>query len=294
MKILLTGGNGQLGRDLLITKPENLEILSPSRQEFNLLKPNECYEYVLRHKPRWIINCAAYTAVDLAEKNKKEAFLVNSESPKYMANAISKCGGKLLQLSTDFVFDGNNSKPYKPSQSRNPINVYGQSKAEGEIAVEDILKPTKQYLILRTSWLMGSSGSNFALKMLDLHKKQKAISVVNDQYGSPTTTNSLSKAIWKLIDIYKKENVNLPLILHWSDLGIATWFDISVAVGEIGYKLGLLNKPVKVLPISTKDYPTDARRPKYSCLDSSMSQKLIGMRGIFWKENLLNLFKDIN
>ena len=296
MKIVLTGSSGQLGKSLLDCAPANIEIIAPLRDDFNLLNPKGCKEYLLFHQPNWVINCAAYTAVDAAEKFQREAFLINSESPKAISKAIKEYGGKLLHLSTDFVFDGKNQSPYRPFQKRNPINIYGKSKSEGEIEIENNLKSSKQALILRTSWLMGPTGDNFALKMLQLHKKASTITVVNDQFGSPTTTISLAKVIWKLIHKYEKEgeNIDFPFILHWSDLGIATWYDIAVAVGEIAFELKMIDKPARVIPISTKDYPTDAERPKYSCIDSNLTQKLIGINGTNWRANLEKLLTKLS
>ena len=293
MKILLTGANGQLGQAIIKNKPkliENniIELIALKKHEFNLLDYNNCKSLIQNIKPDWVINAAAYTLVDEAEKNPLLAFQVNEKGPKAIAEALFLFGGKLLQISTDFVFDGKKGKPYEPTDLRNPLSIYGKSKAKGEEIVEEILIPKAQAKIIRTSWLMGPSGKNFALTILNLHRKTDEIKVVADQVGSPTTTDSLSIACWQMI---KKDiqGVNLPNILHWSDLGVASWYDVAIAIGELGEKVGLIDTPANVIPISSKEYGLLTPRPNYSVLDSSITRQLIDLKAIHWRYTLERL-----
>ena len=166
MKVVLTGSNGQLGKTISLLKPKNIELICLNRSNLNLRNKDSCFEMVSNLKPDWLINSAAYTSVDLAEENIQSAFDINFEAPKQFAKAIKKFGGNFLQISTDFVFDGNSSKPYKPSSKRNPINIYGKSKASAEKVIEEILGNSSQSIIIRTSWLMSPFNNNFALYQL--------------------------------------------------------------------------------------------------------------------------------
>ena len=206
MKILLTGSTGQLGQALIASAPKFINqspvyVIESTRSSLNLAFPDECFSAVNYYRPDWIVNAGAFTWVDEAEKNPDLAFAINAEAPKSFAKALNKFGGKLLHLSTDFVFDGLQVHPYPPLHKRNPINNYGKSKALGEQAIEELLFPTKQATILRTSWLMGPVGNNFLLTMLKLHKEREEISVVADQIGCPTSTVTLAKVCWKLIEL---------------------------------------------------------------------------------------------
>ena len=295
MKVLLTGANGQVGNALIRTKPSHIDLYPTSRSNLELSNPQDCFDMVKAIKPDWIINSGAYTFVDKAEKEPELAIAINAGAPKAFANAILKEGGKLLQISTDFVFDGSQSVPYTPSSMRSPINVYGKSKAKGEIEIENLLTNRNQSVILRTSWVMGPTRTNFALTMLKLHKEKNIISVVADQVGSPTTTATLSDAIWKIIsmnsDIQDCSNGS-PQVLHWCNSGVASWYDIAIAVGEISEEIGLINKKANVLPIQTINYPTPAKRPTYSILDNSLTQEKLRLTPIHWRKALKDLLID--
>ena len=258
MKILLTGSTGQLGKELIKNKPNYVDLIIPNRNILNLENGEDCYNSIKNIKPDWVINSGAYTNVENAEKNQKLAFKINCKGPFNFAKAIGDFGGKLLQLSTDFVFDGNQNIPYSPKDQRNPINIYGKSKAEGEILIEKTLPNSNKYLILRTSWLMGPIGKNFAINILKLLKERENLSIVNDQYGSPTSTNSLTKVIWKIIECdYRNQYINMPNILHWSDSGVASWYDVAVQIKEIAIELDILKHDKLILPISSSKYPNN-------------------------------------
>ena len=287
MKILLTGGSGQLGKEILKSKPRGIEIINPSSAQLDLSDYLSCMKTVLDSKPDWIINCAAYTKVDEAEKNIKLSNQVNSFAPAAFTEAINKMDTKLLHISTDFVFDGNQNFPYEESQTRNPLSQYGTSKALGEELIEKKIHDIEKITILRTSWVISPRGKNFVLTMLKLHSEKDYIDVVSDQIGSPTSTYDLAKVCWKIIEVKRKEK--LPHILHWSDSGVTSWYDIAVAVGDLAEDLKIIEKKAMVNPISTYEYPTPAKRPLYSILNTSNTSKVLDLKPNYWRDNLKNI-----
>ena len=292
MKILLTGAAGQQGQALRQQVPVGVELIATSRSGGDGLLPLDladaaaCRRAVLEHRPDWVLNAGAYTAVDKAESEPELAHAVNGGAPRAFAEALLETGGRLMQVSTDFVFNGQQGSPYRPEQARDPLGAYGATKAAGEEAVEQLLGPRGRGVILLTSWVMGPVGKNFALTMLRLHRERKQIGVVEDQVGCPTSTATLASACWRAI------GVEGPRILHWSDAGAASWYDFSVAIGEQGVAAGLLERAARVLPISTTDYPTPARRPSYSLLDCSASRAALGLEPQHWRAALAQVLSD--
>jgi len=293
MKVLITGSNGQLGRSLLKSKPKSIEVIATNSTNFNLLKINECKEFLIESKPDWIINAGAYTAVDLAESEPNKAMSINGVAPTELAKTIKKIGGKILQISTDFVFDGNSKSPYKPIDEPNPINIYGKTKLCGERGIQEVLNNTNQYLIIRTSWVMGPIGRNFAITMLNLHKSKDNISVVSDQIGCMTSTLSLSKICWLIIEKNNLQYEKESGILHWSESGVSSWFDIATEIGDLALSIKLLEKSAKVIPISSEEYITKAKRPKFSLLDCKSTKKLLNIENRYWRYSLLEILKEI-
>ena len=294
MKVLLTGSTGQLGRALIKNKPDFIELISPKSKVLNLSNKDDCYNSIKTIRPDWVINCGAYTNVEDAEKNKELAFAINSEGPNWLAKGIRDFGGHLMQLSTDFVFDGNQNNPYTTYCQRNPINIYGESKYKGEIFVESTLLNPNKYIILRTSWLMGPVGNNFALTVLRFLRDRDSISIVNDQFGAPTSTSTLSKVIWIIIEkFYRNKYTQLPKILHWCDSGIASWYDIAEHVKEIALELNLIRGNKKILPIPTTSYPTIAKRPNFSLLDTSLTNDLLDIPYKHWRSTMIDFMKFI-
>jgi dTDP-4-dehydrorhamnose reductase len=294
MKVLLTGATGQLGQGLVAQCPQRiggqpLELIACSRdggrgmQALDLADAEACRHLLQAHRPQWVINAGAYTAVDRAESEPELAWAVNAGAPRALARALAEWGGRLLQISTDFVFDGAQGHPYEPDQPRCPLGVYGASKAAGEVAVQEQLGPAGLGTILRTSWLYGPVGHNFCRTMLRLHRERDQIAVVADQVGCPTSTQSLAGACWRLL---ASDHLSLPPILHWSDAGAATWYDFAVAIGELALAAGLLPRPALVRPIRTVDYPTPAHRPSYSLLACADSRALLGLEPLHWRTAL--------
>jgi dTDP-4-dehydrorhamnose reductase len=302
MKVLLTGATGQLGQALIATKPPWVELIATSRSGgagllgLDLSTPEACRAAVHAHCPDWVLNAGAYTAVDRAESEPELAHAVNADAPAVFADALAETGGRLLQVSTDFVFNGAQGSPYKPEQAVDPLGVYGASKAAGEAAALQL--PGAR--VLRTGWLYGPVGHNFCLTMLRLHRERAAsgnpLGVVADQVGCPTSTATLASACWRAIGLGLEPAgaAEMPRILHWSDAGAASWYDFSVAIGEQGVAAGLLERAARVLPLTTADYPTPAQRPSYSLLDCGASRAALGLEPQHWRAALAQVLSDIS
>lgn len=293
MKVLLTGSNGQLGLAIQKYAPKSIELISTNRNNLDLADSSECTTIIKTIKPDWVLNAGAYTAVDKAESEIGLANSVNAEAPNAFAKTLKDTGGKLLQISTDFVFDGNKSSPYLPKDKRNPLGIYGLTKAKGEEAVEKYLFPINRGFILRTSWVLGPVGKNFALTMMKLHSTKDQIKVVTDQIGSPTCTASLAKACWQIIITPPEELLNFPKILHWTNAGVASWYDLAVAIGELGEIYGHFDNSANIIPISSLEYLTQAKRPSYSVLDINSSIKHLNFYPNHWRHDLTKIIKQL-
>ena len=294
MKVLITGANGQLGKTLKETAPSNIKLITPTRDELDLSNSEKCIKFIALNKPDWIINCAAYTDVDKAEIEKKIAIQINSESIGAITYALNETGGNLIHISSDYVFNGEINFAYPTNHPISPISSYGLSKAMGEKKILSFKDKKNYFYIIRTSWLISPYRINFLLKMINLHNTKKNISVVSDQIGCPTSTYSLADLCWTIVS--KDHNINNlknPLILHWSDSGIASWYDLSIAIGEIGENLGLIKKQAYVEPIKSENYQTLAKRPKFSLLDCSKSLNSFNINQRHWRKTLFDLMKRI-
>ncbi|MFO7630388.1 MAG: dTDP-4-dehydrorhamnose reductase [Prochlorococcaceae cyanobacterium] len=298
MKVLLTGAAGQLGQALVASCPAAVELIACAREAqgpvavaLDLADPEACRRAVREHRPHWVLNAGAYTAVDRAESEPELAEAVNAGAPAAFAAALAESGGRLLQLSTDFVFNGAQGSPYRPEQPVDPLGVYGASKAAGEAAA--LALPGAR--VLRTSWVYGPVGKNFCLTMLRLHGLKAAagepLGVVADQVGCPTATHTLAAACWRAIGSGNPtptagEAADQPRILHWSDAGAASWYDFAVAIGELGVAAGRLERAAAVRPLTSAEFPTPARRPSYSLLECSGSRAALGLEPLHWRAAL--------
>jgi dTDP-4-dehydrorhamnose reductase len=291
MKVLLTGASGQLGQALIASKPPEVELIATSRSggvgllALDLADADACRAAVQLHRPDWVLNAGAYTAVDRAEGEPELAQAVNAGAPAAFAEALAATAGRLLQVSTDFVFNGAQGTPYRPEQAVDPLGVYGASKAAGEAAALQL--PGAR--VLRTSWVYGPVGQNFCRTMLRLHREKPEIGVVADQVGCPTSTPTLAAACWRAIG-----TIDAPRILHWSDAGAASWYDFAVAIGELGLTAGVLEQAAPVTPISTAAYPTPARRPSYSLLECGASREALGLEPTHWRAALALVLTDLS
>lgn len=276
MKVLVTGAGGQVGRALLASAPGGVDATGFHSAALDITDSAAIAAKVAQVAPALIINAAAYTAVDKAESEPERAFAVNRDG---VAN-LAATGVKLVHISTDFVFDGAASSPYDVNAPTNPLGVYGASKLAGEEAAG------KDALIIRTAWVYASKGHNFVHTMLRLMRERGAVRVVADQMGSPTWASALAAAIWALV---AKDARGL---YHYTDAGTASWHDFARAIAEEACALGLLETMPEVTPITTADFPTPARRPAYSVLDTSETDALIGPAPL-WRANLRNMLKEV-
>ncbi|MDE2448457.1 MAG: dTDP-4-dehydrorhamnose reductase [Gammaproteobacteria bacterium] len=284
-KVLITGAGGQVGRALLAAVPDSFEVIACTHGDLDVGAGEAVHEYVGRHRPAVIINAAAYTAVDKAESQADAAQRINAEGPGHLAAAARECDARLLHISTDFVFDGAASVPYRPDSATHPLSVYGRTKRDGERAVLATLPA--QSTIVRTAWVYAATGANFMLTMLRIMRANGAVRVVADQVGTPTAARSLAEALWCIAG-----NAQIRGIHHWTDAGVASWYDFAVAIAEEGAELGLVRPDVNVTPITTADYPTPARRPAYSVLDKG-SMAAHGLTPIHWRKRLRAVLKEI-
>jgi dTDP-4-dehydrorhamnose reductase len=238
-----------------------MRILAVTREDCDVSNASIVDDVFESFKPTAIINAAAYTAVDQAEADRDRAFAVNAEGPKNLARATAKHGARLVHVSTDYVFDGTRPEPYPTDALRSPINVYGSSKAAGEIAVAQSGADT---LIVRTAWLYSAIGKNFLTTMLRRMREGGTLRVVADQFGTPTSVSQLATVLWWCALVSRING-----IAHWTNAGKASWYEFAVAIHEIALAKGLISHPISLVPIPTQEYPTPARRPAYSVLDST-------------------------
>ena len=278
MKVLLSGGCGQLGKALLKSKPKETNLKACSKSELDICNLEQSRKLIRRYAPDIIINAAAYTAVEKAEEEKEKAYSINADGVRNLSNISLEENIKLIHISTDYVFDGFSNSPYKESDETNPLNIYGKSKLQGEQIASQILGD--QLLILRTAWLYSIDSASFLKTMINLLMKKESFNVVDDQYGTPTRTASLARAIYQSI-----EN-NISGIFHFTDLGDTTWFGFASAIRELMLeKDPSLNLGV-IKPISHKDYPSKMKRPSYSILDKDKILSQIKDGHLHWKDSL--------
>ncbi len=286
MTVLLCGAAGQLGWELQRSCPDNIELHALSSSELDVRDQSAVLAAVERISPTTIINAAAYTAVDKAESDAQTAFAVNAEGAANLAMAALEQGARLIQVSTDYVFDGSNSMPYRASDTVSPLGVYGESKYRGEEKVQELLPDDS--VILRTSWLYSSHGNNFVKTMLHLMAERNELGIVADQIGSPTYAYTLALAVWEFCS-----RPQLSGVYHWSDAGIASWYDFAYAIMEEGVAAGLLPHEIALKPIRTEDYPTAARRPAYSVLDNTDSWEQLGIAPLHWRVALREMLGEL-
>jgi len=279
-KILVTGANGQLGkdiRDLSSLYPE-FEFLFLSREDMPIHHFELVRNFFNTVKPAYCINCAAYTAVDRAESEKELAYQINGEAVGVLAAVCKEHNTKFVHISTDYVFNGEATYPYTENFPTDPINVYGASKLEGE---KQAMQLNPDCIIIRTSWVYSSHGKNFVKTLMRLINEKNTISVVDDQVGSPTYAADLAEVILKIIPDWK------PGIYNFSNEGIISWFDFAMTIKEI------MKSNCDVKPISTAEYPTPAKRPAYSVLDKAKIQETFKVKLKDWKESLRTCIEKI-
>lgn len=285
MRVLVLGGGGQVASAVVAGAPAGHQVTVRRRAELDICDAGAVARALAETRAQWVVNGAAYTAVDLAEDQPAQAVAVNDTAVGVLAAAASKAGCRLLHLSTDFVFDGKSNRAYLPTDQANPLSVYGVSKLGGE---RHVLGGEGGGIVLRTAWVYASTGRNFVLTMLRLMREKPQLSVVCDQIGAPTSASSAACAIWGLIDAQAPGGVN-----HWTDLGVASWYDFAVAVQDEALVRGLLSRAVPIMPIPSSAYPTRAQRPRFSVLDSTSTRDLIGTPARHWRHNLRTILDEL-
>ncbi|MCK9203465.1 MAG: dTDP-4-dehydrorhamnose reductase [Bacteroidales bacterium] len=284
MKILVTGSNGQLGNELSVLAPgyPGFEFIFTDIAELDITDENAIDAFVCREMPEVIINCAAYTAVDKAEQDEKNAFLINARAPGNLARVSQKHNIFLIHISTDYVFGGTGHSPYSEDDPKEPVSVYGKSKYAGEKEVQTFLKKA---IIIRTSWLYSEFGNNFVKTIMKHGRDRSLLNVVFDQIGSPTYAHDLAKAILNILG--RKDLAEKTGIYHYANEGIASWYDFAKAIIEFA---GI---PCKINPIETREYPLPADRPFYSVLNKAKF-KITFDQGIpYWRDSLNECIKRI-
>jgi len=285
MRILVTGSTGQLGSEVLgAFSQSGHEIIAPVRQELDFLNPDEVADRVRRLQPDWVINCAAYTQVDRAESEVEQAFVINRDSVAQLAGAVAGYGGNLLQVSTDFVFDGEQSRPYREEDDARPLGVYGRSKWEGEQAVRAVLP---EAIVLRTAWVYGVHGHNFVKTILRVASEGKPLRVVDDQVGSPTWARDIAGAIRALVQHRARGTY------HYTNAGSTSWHGFASAILVGAEEAGFVLETTSVEAIPTSGYPTPARRPAYSVLDTGKIQSLLTAPSPHWRDSLNRMLKEL-
>lgn len=286
MRVLIVGATGQLGRELQITAPPHVDILAPGRSDLDLLDRQSIERSLKKLEPELTINAAAYTAVDSAEDEPDRAFAVNATGAGWLAESVAGHSGRLLHVSTDFVFAGDSARPYDPGHRPAPLSVYGESKHRGEMAVQDAA--ADRVVIVRTAWLYSRYGTNFVKTMLRLLLERDVVDVVADQFGSPTWAKRLARALWEF-----GGRADLAGIFHWADDGTASWYELAAAIREEAAAIGLLQTPAALRPIATSDFPTRARRPSWSVLDCRKTWEALKIEPWRWRRSLRGMLAEL-
>lgn len=277
MKIVLFGGSGQLGHELIKRASDlNFQLIAPVTNEVDITTRSDVFSFISRVKPDVIVNSAAYTAVDKAEEDRERAFLVNQQGVRFIAEAAKQHNARVLHISTDYVFDGSGDVPLGEDSATNPINVYGESKLAGEQEIERILGP--KGLVIRTSSLHGQRGSNFVHTMIDLLSSREVLTVVNDQFMCPTWAGWLAETLLDLI------RIDCSGVLHAAGNGVTSWYHFAQEIRNILQSSG--KKLAVIEPVSCSNFVRPAKRPIYSALDCSKLTKILGRQGITWQAGL--------
>lgn len=282
MNILITGCNGQLGNEMQLLEAANpqYQFFNTDAKELDITDKDAINSYVDTHAIDVIVNCAAYTAVNKAENDRQQATALNAEAPAYLAAAMSRRGGALIQISTDYVFDGTHHVPYVETDTPCPDSVYGSTKLAGEIAAQRICPRT---MIIRTAWLYSTFGNNFVKTMIRLGREKNELGVIFDQIGSPTYAADLAALIMTAIN-----KGIVPGVYHFSNEGVISWYDFTKAIHRIA---GI--KDCHVRPIHTEEYPTPAKRPHYSVLDKTKVKQTFGIEVPYWEDSLEDCIKKL-
>ncbi len=279
MVVLVTGANGQLGQSIqfIANKYPNIQFVYTDFQEMDITNLESCQTVFLKHKPQFCINTAAYTAVDKAESESDKAHLINAVGAENLAKVCKEFNSTLLHISTDFIFDGSSTTPYLETDIPNPQSVYGQTKLDGELAIQNTWE---KHFIIRTSWVYSQFGANFMKTMLRLASERDSLSVVSDQIGTPTNAVDLAEVLVAIITQHLKLNTEHYGVYNFSNEGECSWYDFAKEI----FHQNSVKIDLKAIP--TTAYPTPAKRPAYSVLNKSKIKNTFAIEILDWKESL--------
>lgn len=290
VKVLITGAAGQVGFELVKLAPAGFEVVGYNSSELDITNGQQVQQIVAEKAPALIINAAAYTAVDKAESDAERAYAVNETGVKNLAEAALAIGIPVFHISTDYVFDGTATDPYKETDPVGPTGVYGASKLAGE---QVLANSGVKHIILRTSWVFGAEGNNFVKTMLRLGKERDTLGVVADQHGCPTSAASIANVLWQLAQKYTAEG-ELPWgIYHFSNAPATTWHGFACEIFKQAVEAGFLERAPVVNPIKISDYPTPAKRPAWSVMDCSALENLLVSSVPGWQQELSAVLKQL-
>lgn len=282
-QILVTGCNGQLGNEIHDLAPkydDDCEFIFTDVQELDITDRKAVYSFIEQNHVSVVINCAAFTSVDKAESQEELCDLLNNVAPGYLAEAVASVGGTMIQVSTDYVFDGEGFRPYKEEDATHPKTVYGRTKLAGE---ENVIRTCPGSMVIRTAWLYSTYGNNFVKTMIRLGKERDTLGVVVDQIGSPTYARDLAKVILHIV-----QRGTVPGVYHFTNEGACSWYDFTRAIHRLE---GI--DACKVSPIHTEDYPVPAKRPHYSVLDKTKIKETFGIEIRWWEDALKECIKEL-
>jgi dTDP-4-dehydrorhamnose reductase len=283
---LVTGAAGQVGSELSASPPAGWRVAAYPGAELDVTSPSVIASVLLRERPAVVFNTAAFTDVEAAEREVERAEAVNCRGAANLAEAAQRVGARVIHLSSDFVFSGEQGRPYAPEDEPDPLGVYGRTKLAGE---QEVRRATAgAALVVRTAWVYGARGRNFVLGMLKRMASGEPVGVVADQIGTPTWAVTLADALWRMAGIPELRGVH-----HWTDAGVASWYDFAVAIQEEALAVGLLREPVTIRPLRTGEYPAAAPRPAYSVLDKSSTWRALGGPAPHWRSNLRRMLQGL-
>jgi len=277
--VLIIGQRGQLGNCLLENAPSSISVTGVDINELDITNRKAVERLIFDLRPSWIINAAAYTAVDQAEDEPELAHAVNVGAVEHIAKAARSVGARVIHISTDFVFSGDGSTPYHVDDQPAPLSVYGNTKLEGEQKLLEIHPGGA--IVVRTAWLYSEFGGNFVKSMLRLMEEKAELSVVSDQSGTPTYAGSLALALWSMV-----ERCVSPGVYHWTDGGETSWFAFACEIQRQAFRLGVISKLIPIHPITTSEYPSKAVRPRYSVLNCDEARESLAIQVSPWEHNL--------
>jgi len=286
MKVLIIGKSGQLANELMATTPKKVDVSCFGRNEVDITNIIDIESLVNTFEPDVVINASAYTAVDIAESDSEAAYAINEHAVRNLALVCKSISCKFLHVSTDFIFDGRSNTAYGVDAKPNPKSVYGASKLAGELAIKEYYPEDSS--IIRTSWVYSTYGNNFVKTMLRLMTEKEELGIVVDQIGSPTYAKGLAEFLWQLAILPKTD-----IVYHWSDSGVASWYDFAIAIQELALDKGLLKTAIPIRAIPSTDFPAPAKRPAFSVFDKSSSERILNLEMVHWRKQLSSMLDEL-